>query len=145
MVGKQERIDALELLGATFVDKKRDMLGALTLWKRAMEERWRKQIIKARLIQSSITANQVVHTLTQKSSSILPIIRFKLKIYKWASKKYKYKFQNGRGFSAWLWRIRVSKKYFCILKKETEQTIARSSYPALRSLLTKICSPPTSS
>ena len=39
MVGKQERIDALELLGATFVDKKRDMLGALTLWKRAMEER----------------------------------------------------------------------------------------------------------
>ena len=35
----QERIDALELLGATFVDKKRDMLGALKLWKRAMEER----------------------------------------------------------------------------------------------------------
>ena len=39
LVGKQERIDALELLGATFVDKKRDMLGALGLWKRAMEER----------------------------------------------------------------------------------------------------------
>ena len=39
LVGKQERIDALELLGATFVDKKRDMLGALKLWKRAMEER----------------------------------------------------------------------------------------------------------
>ena len=31
LVGKQERIDALELLGATFVDKKRDMLGALKL------------------------------------------------------------------------------------------------------------------
>ncbi len=40
LVGKQERIDAMELLGATFVDKKRDMLGALGLWKRAMEERW---------------------------------------------------------------------------------------------------------
>ena len=40
LVGKQERIDALELLGATFVDKKRDMLGALKLWKRAMEERY---------------------------------------------------------------------------------------------------------
>lgn len=31
-----ERIDALELLGATFVDKKRDLLGALKYWKRAM-------------------------------------------------------------------------------------------------------------
>ncbi len=36
---KSERIDALELLGATFVDKKRDMLGALRFWKLAMEER----------------------------------------------------------------------------------------------------------
>ena len=43
LVGKQERIDALELLGATFVDKKRDMLGALKLWKRAMEERFLNQ------------------------------------------------------------------------------------------------------
>merc|ERR1712226_492761 len=40
LVSRQERIDALELLGATFVDKKRDMLGALKLWKRAMEERY---------------------------------------------------------------------------------------------------------
>ena len=48
LVGKQERIDALELLGATFVDKKRDMLGALKLWKRAMEERcWLDDFIKA--------------------------------------------------------------------------------------------------
>ena len=39
LVGRQERIDALDLLGATFVDKKRDMLGALNLWKRAIEER----------------------------------------------------------------------------------------------------------
>ena len=34
-----ERIDALELLGATFVDKKRDLLGALKYWKRAMDLR----------------------------------------------------------------------------------------------------------
>ena len=40
LVSRQERIDALELLGATFVDKKRDMLGSYKLWKRAMEDRW---------------------------------------------------------------------------------------------------------
>jgi ankyrin repeat protein len=36
---KQERIDALELLGATYVDKKRDMLGAINFWRQAMEDR----------------------------------------------------------------------------------------------------------
>lgn len=40
LVSRQERIDALELLGATFVDKKRDMLGSFKLWKRAMEDRY---------------------------------------------------------------------------------------------------------
>lgn len=39
-ISRQERIDALELLGATFVDKKRDMMGALKYWRRAMEERY---------------------------------------------------------------------------------------------------------
>ncbi|XP_071449771.1 protein fem-1 homolog CG6966 isoform X1 [Hetaerina americana] len=39
LVTRQEKIDAFELLGATYVDKKRDMIGALQLWKRAMEER----------------------------------------------------------------------------------------------------------
>lgn len=38
-ISRSERIDALELLGATYVDKKKDMIGALELWKRAMEER----------------------------------------------------------------------------------------------------------
>lgn len=38
-VTREDRIAALELLGATYVDKKRDMLGALELWKRAMNER----------------------------------------------------------------------------------------------------------
>ncbi|XP_042687191.1 protein fem-1 homolog C, partial [Centrocercus urophasianus] len=37
---KAECINALELLGATFVDKKRDLLGALKYWKRAMEMRY---------------------------------------------------------------------------------------------------------
>ena len=45
LVSRQERIDALELLGATFVDKKRDMLGSFKLWRRAMEERYEKVFI----------------------------------------------------------------------------------------------------
>lgn len=39
LVSRKERVDALELLGATYVDKKRDMIGALELWKRAMDDR----------------------------------------------------------------------------------------------------------
>jgi len=58
LVGKQERIDALELLGATFVDKKRDMIGALNLWKRAMEERFQDGVlvIPKALVSSPISA-----------------------------------------------------------------------------------------
>ncbi|XP_062843994.1 protein fem-1 homolog A [Trichomycterus rosablanca] len=33
---REECIDALELLGATYVDKKRDLLGAMCYWRRAM-------------------------------------------------------------------------------------------------------------
>ncbi|XP_044001373.1 protein fem-1 homolog C isoform X2 [Aphidius gifuensis] len=40
LVTRKERIDALELLGATYVDKKRDMILALEFWKRAMEDRY---------------------------------------------------------------------------------------------------------
>ncbi|XP_014275622.1 protein fem-1 homolog CG6966 isoform X3 [Halyomorpha halys] len=40
IVTREESVDALELLGATFVDKKRDMIGALALWKRAMAIRF---------------------------------------------------------------------------------------------------------
>jgi ankyrin repeat protein len=39
LVSRTERVDALEILGATYVDKKRDMVGALELWKRAMDDR----------------------------------------------------------------------------------------------------------
>ncbi|XP_044761040.1 protein fem-1 homolog CG6966 isoform X1 [Coccinella septempunctata] len=35
-VSREEQIDALELCGATFVDKKRDMVKAIYLWKKAM-------------------------------------------------------------------------------------------------------------
>lgn len=38
-VKREDRIAALELIGATYVDKKRDMLNALTFWRRAMEDR----------------------------------------------------------------------------------------------------------
>ena len=39
-VTRKDKIDALELLGATFVDRKRDMTGALEYWKRAMGIRY---------------------------------------------------------------------------------------------------------
>lgn len=39
-VRREDRIAALELLGATYVDKKRDMLSALSFWRRAMEDRY---------------------------------------------------------------------------------------------------------
>ncbi|XP_044740769.1 protein fem-1 homolog CG6966 isoform X2 [Chrysoperla carnea] len=48
LVTREERIDALELLGATYVDKKRDMIGALDLWKRAMDERFEENQIALR-------------------------------------------------------------------------------------------------
>lgn len=35
-----ERIEAMELLGETFVDKTKDVAGAIKYWKRAMEERY---------------------------------------------------------------------------------------------------------
>lgn len=40
LISRKDKIDALELLGATYVDKKRDMLGALRFWKMAMSERY---------------------------------------------------------------------------------------------------------
>ncbi|XP_014667843.1 PREDICTED: protein fem-1 homolog C-like [Priapulus caudatus] len=55
-VSRQERIDALELLGATFVDKKRDMMGALKYWRRAMEERYADA---ACLVRKPVTVSQI--------------------------------------------------------------------------------------
>lgn len=42
---RSEKIDALELLGATYVDKKRDMLGALKFWRLGMDERYRSHCV----------------------------------------------------------------------------------------------------
>lgn len=39
VVRREDKVAALELLGATYVDKKRDMLTALSYWRRAMEIR----------------------------------------------------------------------------------------------------------
>ncbi|KAI5724757.1 hypothetical protein M8J77_006798 [Diaphorina citri] len=42
IVSRKEKIDALELLGATFVDRKKDMVSAVELWKRAMDLRYKE-------------------------------------------------------------------------------------------------------
>lgn len=43
IVRREDKIAALELLGSTYVDKKRDMISALSLWRRAMENRYHQQ------------------------------------------------------------------------------------------------------
>lgn len=55
---KTECINALELLGATFVDKKRDLLGALKYWKRAMDMRYsdRTNVLNKPIPQTLIMA-----------------------------------------------------------------------------------------
>lgn len=40
LVSRIDRIAALELLGATYVDKKRDMISAIILWRRSMSDRY---------------------------------------------------------------------------------------------------------
>lgn len=50
-VSREDRIAALELLGATFVDKKRDMLSALSFWRRAMEDRYGQEPKIPKVIQ----------------------------------------------------------------------------------------------
>lgn len=51
-VSREDRIAALELLGATFVDKKRDMLSALSFWRRAMEDRYGQEPKIPKVIQA---------------------------------------------------------------------------------------------
>lgn len=55
-VKREDRIAALELLGATYVDKKRDMLSALSLWKRAMEDRYNIEPQIPKIINEPIAA-----------------------------------------------------------------------------------------
>ena len=53
---KLEKIDALELLGATFVDKKRDLQGALKYWKEGMVERYGDS---ANVIEKPVATNPI--------------------------------------------------------------------------------------
>ncbi|XP_026675593.1 protein fem-1 homolog CG6966 isoform X2 [Ceratina calcarata] len=53
LVTRKERIDALELLGATYVDKKRDMMGALECWRQAMDERYQNDPVMPKSQTSS--------------------------------------------------------------------------------------------
>lgn len=62
-VSRESRIDALELLGATYVDKKRDIVSALALWRRAMEERNQKPEIP-KVINAPIAAYEYVSEVT---------------------------------------------------------------------------------
>lgn len=55
-VKRIDRIAALELIGATFVDKKRDMLSALNLWRRAMEDRYGQEPQIPKIINEPIAA-----------------------------------------------------------------------------------------
>ncbi|XP_028912419.1 protein fem-1 homolog C [Ornithorhynchus anatinus] len=66
LTSKTECINALELLGATFVDKKRDLLGALKCWKRAMDLRYsdKTNIILKPLPQSLIMAYDYTKEVT---------------------------------------------------------------------------------
>lgn len=62
-VSRVARIDALELLGATYVDKKRDMAVALSLWRRALEERAQPPRIYKKL-QEPVAAYEHVNEVT---------------------------------------------------------------------------------
>uniref|UniRef100_A0A8D8XNC7 Protein fem-1 homolog CG6966 n=1 Tax=Cacopsylla melanoneura TaxID=428564 RepID=A0A8D8XNC7_9HEMI len=42
IVSRKEKIDSLELLGATYVDRKKDMVSAVELWQRAMDLRYKE-------------------------------------------------------------------------------------------------------
>jgi len=40
LVSRKEKIEALELLGATYIDKKRDLIAGFDMWKEAMDLRF---------------------------------------------------------------------------------------------------------
>ncbi|KAI9577582.1 protein fem-1 homolog CG6966 [Glossina fuscipes] len=62
-VCRKSRIDALELLGATYVDKKIDMVSALALWRRAMEDRNQEPKIP-KIVMEPIPAYEYVTEVT---------------------------------------------------------------------------------
>ncbi|KAH8369247.1 hypothetical protein KR009_005625, partial [Drosophila setifemur] len=58
-VSRESRIHALELLGATYVDRKRDMAAALMLWRRALEERTLEPPLEKK-VQEPVPAYELV-------------------------------------------------------------------------------------
>lgn len=69
VVRREDKISALELLGATFVDKKRDMLSALSFWKRAMEMRYCQQpVILKRINKVPVPAYDYAQEVTDISA-----------------------------------------------------------------------------
>lgn len=56
IVNRDEKMNALELLGATYVDKKRDMVNALNFWRRAMEERYNNHPISPKPLREPVAA-----------------------------------------------------------------------------------------
>ncbi|KMZ03507.1 protein fem-1 homolog CG6966 [Drosophila simulans] len=62
-VSRESRIHALELLGATYVDRKRDMAAALNLWRRALEERAVEPPLEKK-VQEQVPAYEMVREVT---------------------------------------------------------------------------------
>ncbi|XP_016999065.2 protein fem-1 homolog CG6966 [Drosophila takahashii] len=62
-VSRESRIHALELLGATYVDRKRDMAAALSLWRRALEERAIEPPLEKK-VQEPVPAYEMVCEVT---------------------------------------------------------------------------------
>ncbi|EDV48949.1 protein fem-1 homolog CG6966 [Drosophila erecta] len=62
-VSRESRIHALELLGATYVDRKRDMAAALNLWRRALEERAVEPPLEKK-VQEPVPAYEMVREVT---------------------------------------------------------------------------------
>lgn len=50
-VSRQEHVEALELLGSTYVDKKRDTIEACKVWRLALEERLRTPVLRKTIPQ----------------------------------------------------------------------------------------------
>lgn len=72
-VSREARIDALELLGATYVDKKRDMVSALSLWRRAMEDRMQEPALPKQINEPIAAYEYVeeVQTIEQLDDLVL--------------------------------------------------------------------------
>ncbi|XP_055637312.1 protein fem-1 homolog CG6966 isoform X1 [Toxorhynchites rutilus septentrionalis] len=67
-VKREDRMAALELLGATYVDKKRDMLGALSFWKRAMEDRYHNTPVLAKPVREPVPAYDYAQEVNEPSA-----------------------------------------------------------------------------